>query len=177
MQHYDWTEKFRQCFDKAVKLYQQGNRDSATFFNADETAFLASIGHTAQELYDFAGDFCRYNEPSFPDAVLIAAVRRDYFLVVQNRKSTGKTITMESLPAKEAEVAGFAWLPRIIAKARAKLQGQMPADLMYGCGGDRKFLQSVDVHPADFLRVVWWAGDDDQKVIGYVQQCAAQSVF
>ncbi|MDB6028134.1 MAG: hypothetical protein JWM68_4357 [Verrucomicrobiales bacterium] len=42
---------------------------------------------------------------------------------------------------------------------------------MYLCGGDRPFLKSVNVEPADFLRVVWSAGDDNQKVIDYVRQC------
>jgi hypothetical protein len=175
MQHYDWTQKFRQCYDKAVNLYEQGNRDSATFFNKEETAFLASIGYTAQELYDFVDDWCRYNEPSFADAALVAAARRDYFLVVQNSQPTGKTISVDSLPSKEAELAGVVWLPRIIAKARAKLAGEMPGELMFGCGGDRKFLKSVDIHPADFLRVVWWAGDDDQKIVNYVQQRAGKA--
>jgi hypothetical protein len=174
MNHYNWTDTFRLGYDKAVKQYQQGNRDAGTFFNADETAFLAAIGCTAQELYDFADDACRYNEPSYADAVLIAAARRDYFLVVQHGQPTGQTISMDSLPPKDAAVAGIEWLPRIIAKARAKLAGEMPAELMFGCGGDRKFLKSVDIHPADFLRAVWWAGDDDQKIIAYVQQRIAQ---
>ena len=35
-------------------------------------------------------------------------------------------------------IDGIAWLPRILVKARLKLRGEMPADLMYGCGGDRQ---------------------------------------
>jgi hypothetical protein len=35
-------------------------------------------------------------------------------------------------PAKSAKVEGIAWLPRLITKARAKLAGSLPADLMYG---------------------------------------------
>ena len=54
---------------------------------------------------------------------------------------TGHTVDMEQLPAKAAQVDGIAWLPRIIAKARAKLRGEMPPDLMYDCGGDRDFLE------------------------------------
>ena len=48
----------------------------------------------------------------------------------------------------------------------------MPDELMYGCGGDRAFLKKVQIHPADFLRTVWSARDDDHKIIAYVQQCA-----
>jgi hypothetical protein len=60
-------------------------------------------------------------------------------------------------------------LPRLIAKARAKLRGEMPPDLMYCCGGDRAFLNKVGIHPADFLRTVWSARDDDRKVIDWVK--------
>jgi hypothetical protein len=44
---------------------------------------------------------------------------------------------------------------------------------MYSCGGDRKFLRSHDIHPADFLRAVWAAGDDDSKAAAYVRRAAA----
>jgi hypothetical protein len=125
-------------------------------------------------VYDFAEDAVKSGEPSFADALLIAAVRRDYYLVVQHGQPSTRTIRMEDLPAKDTAVAGLGWLPRIIVKARAKLRGEMPAALMYGCGGDRRFLKSVNVHPADFLRRVWSAGDDDARVIAWVQQQTAR---
>jgi hypothetical protein len=170
MNCYDWVARFQRCYDKAVDQYRQGNRQPATYFNPAESAFLAGIGCTARELYDFAEDWCQYQAPSFGDTLLITAVRRDYFLTVQHGQPTGKTIAMADLPPKDAAVAGFKWLPRIIAKARAKLRGEMPDALMYGCAGDRQFLQSVNIHPADFLRHVWAAGNDDQRIIRYVQQ-------
>ena len=58
---------------------------------------------------------------------------------------------------------------------RAKLRGEMPSDLMFDCGGDRKFLQSVNHHPADFLRHVWAAGDDDRKIIEVVKKQAGRA--
>jgi len=173
---YDWAGTFRQCYDKAVAAYRLGNRQPRACFNADELVFLESIGCTAQEIYDFAEDWCQDEAPSFGTALLIAAARRDFFLVVQKHQRTGQIITMNDLPAKDAQVAGLAWLPRLIAKARAKLRGEMPDELMYGCGGDRAFLRKVNVHPADFLREVWAARDDDQKIIEYVKQCSCQSV-
>jgi hypothetical protein len=40
---------------------------------------------------------------------------------------------------------------------------------MYSCGGDLNFLKNNgDIHPADFLRQVWAAGDDDQKLASWV---------
>ena len=115
----------------------------------------------------------RSGDLSYGDVLLIASARRDYFRVIQKGKPTGHTIRTADLPPKDAAVAGFVWLPRIIPKARAKLCGEMPPDLMYGCGGDRAFLKKVNIHPADFLRFVWSARDDDQKIIEYVKRCAA----
>jgi Domain of unknown function (DUF5069) len=175
MSHYHWVAQFQRCYDMAVQQYRQGNRQPATYFNTEESAFLAQIGCTAQEVYDFAEDICQDGVPSFGDALLITSARRDYFLTIQKGQPTGKAIQMADLPAKDAEVAGFRWLPRIIAKARAKLRGELPAELMYGCGGDRRFLSSVNIHPADFLRHVWAARDDDQRIIEYVQRQAARS--
>ena len=43
-----------------------------------------------------------------------------------------RRMEMEEFPAKTDEIAGIAWLPRLIVKARAKLEGALPADLMYG---------------------------------------------
>ena len=173
MDHYEWADLFRECYVKAVAEYRGGNRQPATFFDAAESAFLTGIGCTPQELYDFAEDWCGAQEPSFGTVLLITAVRRDYFLTIQHGQPTGRMITMADLPAKDAALGGFIWLPRQIAKARAKLAGEMPPELMYGCGGDRAFFKRVKCHPADFLRVVWSARDDDEKIIAYIRRCAS----
>ena len=176
MHDYDWTERFRQSYNKAVDAYRAGGRDAGKMFQSAELAFLANIGCSAQEAYDFAEDWCVDGEPSFGTALLITAARRDYFIVEQGGQPSWRMMSMEDFPAKDAVVAGYAWLPRLIAKARAKLRGEMPPELMYGCGGDRAFLKKVNVHPADFLRVVWWAKDDDSAIIEYVERQAAQLV-
>jgi hypothetical protein len=168
MSHYDWAARFHALWDKAVAAYRAGHRQPAGFFSPGETGFLKSIGCSPQEIYDFVEDFSRGGEPDFDTVLLVTAVRRDYFLTVQKGVPSGRVVDMDALPPKDAELAGLAWLPRIIEKARAKLRGEMPPELMYGCGGDRPFLESVDVHPADFLRVVWAAGDDRQRIVDYV---------
>jgi hypothetical protein len=175
MDEYHWADRFRELYDKAVEQYRGGNRAPSSCFNKAETAFLAAIGHSAQELYDFAEDAVKYGAPSFGTALLIASARRDYFLVIQKGKPSRRTITMDGLPAKEAAVDGITWLPRIIAKAHAKLKGEMPAELMFGCAGDRRFLESVNIHPSDFLRYVWAAGDNDRKVVAYVKKQAGRA--
>ncbi|MDE1169988.1 MAG: DUF5069 domain-containing protein [Verrucomicrobium sp.] len=169
MSAYQWTEDFRSVYEKAIAAYREGAREAEAIFDEKDKAFLASIGHTAQEVYDFAEDAVKYGEPDFATAALIAAARRDYFLFVQQGRPAQELRTMEDFPAKEAAIHGIAWLPRLIEKARAKLRGEMPKDLMYGCGGDRRFLKEHDLHPADFLRYVWSAGEDAQKIVAYVE--------
>ena len=43
-----------------------------------------------------------------------------------------RRLEMHEFPAKTDKIAGITWLPRLIVKARAKLEGALPADLMYG---------------------------------------------
>src|SRR5260221_664932 len=105
--NYEWAQVFRQCWDKAVETYRAGNRQPASYFTSDETAFLASIGCSAQEMYDFAEDS---EELSFDTALLITAARRDFFLVVQECRPSRLAISVDEFPAKEAELAGFGWL-------------------------------------------------------------------
>ncbi|MDR1145245.1 MAG: DUF5069 domain-containing protein [Verrucomicrobiales bacterium] len=169
MTHYHWTNTFGALFNRAVTKYQQGARGAEHFFTAADREFLAAIGHTAQELYDFAEDAAAGGEPDAGTALTVAAVRRDYFLVAQHGRFTGRAQPTATLPAKTAAVDGIEWLPRLIEKAKRKLAGEMAADLMFGCGGDRAFLRQFDIHPADFLRHVWAAGGDDRKIIDWVK--------
>jgi hypothetical protein len=166
---YDWPVRFSELHRLGVERYEQGTETAAAMFGKEEQAFLGSIGCTPQELFDFVEDLVRLGEPSIETVLLITAVRREYFLNVQHGRPTGRVIPMDALPSKDQAVDGIAWLPRILEKARIKLRGEMPPDLMFGCGGDRPFLHGMNVEPADFLRVVWAAGDDDRKVIDYVK--------
>ena len=115
-------------------------------------------------------DHADYGDPSAETAVLIAAVRRDYLLTVMEGEPSTHEISPTDLPAKDAEMEGVRWFPRILRKAQAKLRGELHPDMMFCCGGDRGFLREHDIHPADFLRVVWSAdhGKDAGKVLDYV---------
>lgn len=174
MSNYDWAGRFREVYESASGRYEAGERSPQKLFSKGELEFLASIGCTAQELFDFIDDRARYGEPDFETTLLTTAVRRDYFLLEQNGVPSGKEISMNSLPAKTDEVDGIAWLPRLIEKARAKLRGEMPPELMYGCGGDRPFLRESNVGLAEFLRLVWLAGDDNRRIVNYVQKRRAE---
>lgn len=168
MKNVNWHAHFERAFLSGVGKYKAGIRGAGALFTEDEKTFLTEIGHTAQELYDFCEDAVKYGEPDFGTTLLIASVRRDYFIHVMQRNFS-TPLPMSTLPPKEAAVEGIVWLPRLLEKARRKLRGQLDPDLMYGCGGDRRFFKEHDIHPADFLRVVWAAGEDDSRVIKYVK--------
>ncbi len=171
MKEYIWDSYFVELFDACVDEYDDGNKDYESWFSDEDQDFLKSIGYKERELFDFVEDNCTSGgeDPTAITALLIAAVRRDYFRLIQKSVQSEKVVEPSTLPAKTADMDGIVWLPRIIAKARAKLRGEMDPDTMYGCGGDRAFLSGRDLHPADFLRAVWAAGDDDQKILQYVK--------
>jgi hypothetical protein len=165
-----WNDRFLSLFDRCLEKYRNGNQDFNSYYSHDDLSFLASIGYKPRELFDFVEDLGDEGEPSRSTALLIAAVRRDYFLVVQNSEQSAKEITAKDLPTFGDELEGLSYLPRIIKKARHKLRGELDPDVMYGCGGDRNFLsKNGEIHPADFLRHVWSAEDDDSKIAAFVK--------
>lgn len=172
MSNNDWQTKFRQTFDRGVAAWKAGRRSPQTMFGAEDAAFLATIGCTTQELFDFVDDHLVWGEPDYATTLEVTAVQRDYFLNVMGGKSTGRVVPMDALPAKTDAVDGIAWLPRLIMKARIKLRGEMPADLMYGCGGDRPFLRKMKMDLPGFLKLVWECGDNDRRIIDAVKKSA-----
>jgi hypothetical protein len=164
-----WNDTYLTLFDRCVAAYRSGNRDFETHYEPADLAFLAGIGCKTREFFDFVEDFCEDGQPSASTALLIAAVRRDYLLTAQGGDASDRVFTRDDIPTFGDELNGIAYLPRILAKARAKLRGELDPDLMFGCGGDRNFLNKCGgIHPADFLRQVWAAGDDDQKLATWV---------
>ena len=166
MNDYEWTDQFARLYKLSVSKYAGGNYRADTYFEKPDLDFLSGIGCRPAELYDFAEDA---PELSFETALLITAARRDYFLTVQRGRWSDTVLGVGEFPAKYDAIAGIEWLPRIILKARAKLRGEMPAELMYCCGGDRAFLRRHQIHPADFLRLVWTAGKDEAQIVEFVK--------
>ena len=173
MKHYDFAEKLHALWEKAGRLYAQGRRGAETYFTADELAFLAANGLTAQYLYDYAEDFTSGGEPTWNTALAIELVRRDYFLNAQDGKASAAVLDEAKMPAKTDTVRGIEWLPRIIPKTKAKLRGELPPSLMYCCGGDRKFFKAHDIHPAEFLSLVWRHEHNDDAIIDWVVRRSA----
>jgi hypothetical protein len=167
---YTWDSTFSALFERCLTRYRSGDTDYSSYYGADDLAFLDSIGYQPREFFDFVEDFAEIGEPSLTTAVMVASVRRDYLREIMRGAKSDRILDPSDLPAKTSEVEGFVWLPRILAKARAKLRGELDPNTMYSCGGDRAFLKRHDIAPADFLRAVWSAGEDDAKVIDYVKR-------
>lgn len=168
MVHYDFPAKFHALYEKALRQYTAGQRGPQTYFTAEEAAFLAANGLTAQNVYDYAEDHHNYSEPGFDQALSIELVRRDYFLNVQLGRASTQVLDVDRMPSKTDAVQGIEWLPRIIPKAKAKLRGELPSSLMYCCGGDRRFFTTHDILPAEFLTLVWRNLENDQAIINWV---------
>jgi Domain of unknown function (DUF5069) len=168
MKNYTFSEQLHLLYTKACKQYAAGQRGAETYFNPTETAFLTANGLTAQNLYDYAEDETGGGEPGWDKAIAIEMIRRDYFFNAQDGKSSSKVIDETTMPAKADAIKGISWLPRIIPKAKAKLRGELPASLMYCCGGDRLFFQEHDIHPAEFLSMVWRNENNDAAIVDWV---------
>ena len=176
MKNYDYQKQLKEVWEKAVRLYADGNFQPDSYFNETEAEFIASIGVTGQEVYDFAEDYNDRGEPDFATFALIHDIRRSYFLDKQKGLRSEKIVHPVTLPAKDAEVNGIRWLPRIIQKAKAKLRGEMHPDIMYSCGGDRKFFKDHDIHASEFLRLVEKNEDNDQGIIDWVESRSSAAV-
>ena len=165
-----WDDTFMALFDRCVAEYRRGNTEFESYYQPCDRVFLETIGHKTREFFDFVEDFCEDGQPSPTTALLVAAVRRDYLQTHPETARPARLLTRDDVPTFGHELEGIAYLPRILAKARAKLRGELDPDLMFGCGGDRRFLRKHgNIHPADFLRRVWSAGDDDSKLAQWVR--------
>ncbi len=170
MKHYNFTEQLHRLYRQAVKLCAAGQRGAETYFTAEEKAFLAANGWTAQNLYDYAEDELNGGEPGWDIALSIELIRRDYFLNVQGGITSGHFLDENELPGKSILIAGLPWLARLIPKAHAKLRGELPTSMMYACGGDRAFFQQHDIQPAEFLSLIWRHGNNHAAISDWVQQ-------
>lgn len=74
------------------------------------------------------------------------------------------------------ELGGIRWLPRIIDKARAAINGTL-GDYLYGQSPmDRRMLRALGLKYKDFTRVVRDAGDDDERVLTLLEERVPEGV-
>jgi len=168
MSHYTFSATFRSVYDRAAARFSQGGATPANLLSAEDVAFLSANGITPGHIFDYVDDLAGYGEPSFDQAHGIELVRRDYFHNAQDARPSTVLLDPATLPAKTDSVRGIGWLPRLLPKAHAKLRGELPPQLMYGCGGDRAFFKQHDILPHEFLNVVWRFEDDDVAIVDWV---------
>lgn len=167
-----WENTFKEVHARGVAAWKAGRRAPTTMFTASDSEFLYSIGCSNQEMFDFVDDYGYGGEPDLDTVLAVQAIRKDYLENEMAGVRSTFVASMESLPAKSFAVDGIPWLPRLIVKARLKLRGEMPADLMYGCGGDRPFVARMKTTLHDFLALVRTHGTDDRKIIDATKQIA-----
>ena len=168
MNHYLYQKDLKQIWEDAVTKYKSGNQEPDSYFSHETLDQLRTIGLNTMDVYDYAEDFVSGEEPDFETFLMICEVRRDYFFTVQKGRHSNHLIDVNALPGKEEKLQNIEWLPRIIPKALGKLRGELPSEIMYCCGGDRRFLKTNNIHPAEFLRVVWAYHDNESKIIDWV---------
>jgi len=171
--NYDFPAQFRRHYEAARARYAAGARSAAELFDDTDLAWLQANGLNAQTFFDYVEDEAGEGEPGYDQALAIEVVRRDYFLNVQDGQVSSRVLDESSMPRKHDEVAGISWLPRLLPKARAKLRGELPPELMYCCGGDRHFFKTHDILPAEFLALVWRHLDDDAAIVDWVSRRSA----
>ena len=128
----DWKQRFRGLFNEGVERHKAGRQSPNAMFEEVDIEFLESIGCSSQEMFDFCDDYVRWDDVIYDHVEELQAVRYEHFIKELNGQPADTRMEMSEFPAKADEVEGIEWLPRLIVKARAKLAGQLPADLMYG---------------------------------------------
>jgi hypothetical protein len=171
----EFATAFRAVYDRATSRYARGRATAATLLPPTDVAFLVSQGITAQHIFDYVEDLANYGAPDFSTARAIELVRRDYFLNDQKGRPSSSVLDPATLPAKTAAVGGITWLPRLIPKARAKLRGELPASMMFGCGGDRDFFQKYAITAAEFLSLVRAHESDDSAIVTEIARRSGKS--
>lgn len=171
MNRMEWNDRFMTLFREAVERYLLNPQATAErFYLPEEQDFLKSIGYQPAEMHGYVREFAEKGAPSPSTALLIAAVRRNYFLnAMRGISGNAKPIKAADLPAETEEFQEIAYLPRIIRKAEAKLYGILAPEIMYGDEKDREFLRTHGgFHLADFLQLAAMARSDRQKLVSAV---------
>jgi hypothetical protein len=166
--NFNYQQELVKIWEKGVVLYKNGHTNSDSFPINDDITFLESIGLNKMDIFDYVEDWICEGTPDLATFLLIHDLRRDFFIEEQKSILSQDRLNSKELPGKQDELEGFIWLPRVIVKARAKLRGELPKETMFCCGGDRAFFQMNDIHPAEFLRIVKKAGNEDKTIIQWV---------
>lgn len=151
----DVAARLARLHERAVAAYAAGSHDPGCLVAAlDAHSELAALGLTPQVVFDFVEDFAADGMPTKEEFVAVASLRHAWF------RAKREAVRPE-IPGRDVAAYGIRWLPRITTKARRFLEGTLPEDLMFGCGGDRAFLRSRSLTLEGFLRCVAASEKDD----------------
>lgn len=166
----DWKQQFKGLFDRTLTRLRNGERGLDQLFSEADSTFLRSIGSKPIEMFDACEDFDNSGVPTFEESLRIHEIRREHFLSVQD----GKFPPLKTgYRGRDSQLAGITWLPRAIDKARAKLEGALPDELYYPCGGDRRMLDDLNLGRVEFFEIVR-GNPTDQGVLAEVQKRGKQ---
>ncbi len=158
-------DQFNALFDKCLAQYKSGNKDFNSYYNEQDLEFLASIGYKVREFFDFIEDYGDAQVPTPQEALAIAQVRQNYLLQEQGGTLSTHEISHDELPVFGETIQGIDYLPRILFKATAKLKGELDPDIMFGCGGDRRFVSKFPAYTlSSFLQLVWDLNFDGDQI-------------
>src|SRR4051812_8214938 len=88
----DWKLEFRNVWKRGVAAWEAGRKSARTMFAPADVQFLAAIGCTAQELFDFIDDALGWDDLDFETVLEVTAIRRAYFLEVMHGQPTGRVV-------------------------------------------------------------------------------------
>jgi hypothetical protein len=102
----DWKQEFRKVWDRGVAAWHQGRRSARTMFSPEDVAFLASIGCTAQELFDFVDDCLDYGDFDYETVLAVTEIRPPLLPRGDGRKAYGAN-RADEYPAREVGESGW----------------------------------------------------------------------
>ena len=89
-----WEQQFRQVYDRGVTAWRAGKQSPSAMFNREDAAFLATIGCSVPELFDFVDDSLRYDDLDFETTLAFVVKAQDnnhpFFI---GQVMTGCTVT------------------------------------------------------------------------------------
>ena len=105
----EWNDKFMTMFRAAVaRFHAQPQTPSDHFFLPEEGKFLSEIGYKESEMYAYIKAYATKGDPSPSTVLLIAAMRRSFFITSQRGIfGNAQPVTEEDLLIESAKMPGF----------------------------------------------------------------------
>ncbi|MDA8069499.1 MAG: DUF5069 domain-containing protein [Actinomycetota bacterium] len=75
----------------------------------------------------------------------------------------------DTIRPPQATLAGYAWLPRMLDKARAELAGAQ-TELPFGCPIDHTCMARLGINPDTVRELVTRHGNDDDAILAELRQ-------